>query len=266
MASYKQINLSATKGNVAPTPEDVRAATEHQVNQLVLQLNANQGKFNSTVDAQGNKLTNLPWPAQDKDAVPLGYLKDALAQQKREFENTLNRRTKPYLNTAGKPFHIIFKPAATQNGTNFMAMSFGSDGPSAGSYVGTGTDPLRLGLANFTGTKYFQDHFPLPDDWIPEAGINLTVFWVPIDGSSPVWSIALAQRRDTQSLNGNLFNPVSTNSAVGTSSQLNTASMIGIDVTNFAPGDMCFWKFGNAGTATTTSGVIELMFTIQRNI
>src|SRR2546428_2666639 len=176
MAAFKQIVLS-TSTLATSDPKALAAATEHQVNQLVLQLNQTANRFTGDVNAQGKKLTNLPWPTQAKDAVTVEYLKQELEQQRQDFYNTLNRRTNPYLNTGSKPFHVIFKPAATQNGTNFLGMSFGADGPSAGSYIGTGTDPLKIGVANFTGTKYVQDHWPLPDDWVPSAGINLSIFW-----------------------------------------------------------------------------------------
>src|SRR5579859_721536 len=245
----------------------LRQSVEGGVNSIIAQINVQANRFSQPQDAQGNTIKNLPTPKADGDAVPLGYLTQALATLTNSLSNTLNRRTKPYLDTGIKPFQVIFK-AAVQQGTN-TALGFSFTGTPLGvALTGTGTDPLVFAALNFVGTGTVQDHFPLPDDWAPEGGINLDIYWTPgvSSGTAGTWTAAVTSVPAGSTWDGNLFNTVGSAVVTGTNRILNRDTISSFDLGTMNPGDECFFKFGRSDTGTNGMGLIELRFLIYRNI
>ena len=83
--------------------EDLRRTVEIALNRLINQLHQNDHRFQSSVDAQDNRITNLAPAAKDGDAVSLGYLKIYMAKAKADLDNQLNRRFHPYVNPKKAP-------------------------------------------------------------------------------------------------------------------------------------------------------------------
>ena len=238
-----------------PTTKDVdtlRQTVEHQLNLTIDQINAQTGRWNKKVDSQGFTVTNLPWPVQGGDAVPLKYLQ--------QTTNTKTRVRPPRINPT--IFHVIFKAAISQNGSPLLGMSWGTSSPASGVNI-NGTNIITAGMV-FTGGVYVQDHFPLPLDWI--APIDLTAYWLTSSGTShPTWSIQFQSVGNGTNINGT-FNAASTAVATVTSSLILVETVMqGINVNNVNPGDLMFFKFGRSDAGTDPADLLELRFDIRRN-
>jgi hypothetical protein len=249
-------------------PNALRTSVEGGVNTLVAQLNAQANKFNAPQNAQGNIISSLGIPTKDGDAVPLGYLKQAIASATDGFYQTINRRTKPYLNVGIKPFQVVFKGAVVQGTNVTQGFSWTSNGPTGASMSGTSTASVVFAIAGFTGSNAVYDHFPLPDDWAPEGGLNLDVYWTPgtSNGTAGTWTAAVVSVASGGNFDSAVFNAAGSAVVTGTNRIVNRDTITSLDLTGMNPGDELFFRFGRSDGGANAMGLIELKFNIYRNI
>lgn len=248
------------------------------VNQLITQINASANKLQGTLNAQGNAISNLPSPTNPGDAVTLSYLNQAISSATDSINNTLNRSQNGYRNRP-KPYHCIFKAAVAQNGTALLGMNWTtSSSTSTGSSVApTGTVIAVGGLyfagMAFSGTAnniYVQDHFPLPEDWVPSS-LDCIVNWYAPDGGGDgvTWSVQFAHATNLAA-GAQVFNAASsvvasTPAGPEFASSTITNVLVTTNTTNtdFQPGDEVFFKFG-ASSISGTAVLVDLKFLVRR--
>jgi hypothetical protein len=237
---------------------------------LVTQLNAAAGKLSSPLNAHGNPIHNLPAPTADGDPVTLGHLTSVLATASSNLNNTLNRSSSSYKNVP-RPYHCIFKAAIAQNGTALLGMNWATPTNPIGTVISIGQ--LYFAGMIFTGsTLVVQDHFPLPEDWVPSS-LDCIVNWYAPDGGgdTATWSVQFAHA--TNGATGTqTFNAIATNVASiasGPSFVISTITnvLVTSNATNsdFQAGDEVFFNFG-AAAVTGTAILIDLKFLVRRAV
>ena len=264
----------------AATPTEVAQNTEHAVNQAIQQINAQAGKLNQPLNAQQNAVTNLPSPQNDTDAVNLGYLNSILSTLTASINNTLNRRGGGGYRNLARPYHCIFKAALAQNGTGLPGFSFATS-----SSTGTGTsiaptasvvslsNGLYFGVLDFgtTGNCFVQDHFPLPEDWVP-ASLDCVVTWYAPDGGgdAATWQVAFTHTTNAASANQIFNGYASVAASVGSGPSIVISTITNVTITSntantqFQPGDEVWFKFGPTGVSGTAQ-LIDLKFLVRRS-
>jgi len=247
----QHINLPSVK-----TTEQLKEAVQHQVNLVISQINAQKNRWNNPVDAQGFTVTNLPWPVQGGDAVPLKYLQQATNTTTITNANSI-RQSEPVV------FNVIFKAAIQQDGNVLLGMSWGTAAPLSGYIVNDGVI-VTAGM-DFTNGLQVQDHFPLPPDWV--APVDLTIYWLTSSGTAnPTWSIQFQSIGSGTTL-GHSFNTASTVIGTATTSLTLIKNFIpSINVVGCNPGDLMFFNFGRSDLLTDHAELLELRFDIRRNI
>ena len=249
----------------------------NNVNKLITQINAQSGKLQTPLNAQGNPITNLPNPVNPSDAVSLSYLNSALSSATDSINDTLNRSANGYRNRP-KPYHCIFKAAVAQSGTALLGMNWATS-----SSTSTGTSVAPTGLVVSVGDLYFagmvfgtdgntfvQDHFPLPEDWVPSS-LDCIVNWYSpsAGGDAATWTIQFAHATNLAA-GAQLFNAaasVGASAPSGPKFVISTISnvLITSNTTNsdFQPGDEVFFKFG-ASSVSGTVVLVDLKFLVRR--
>jgi len=262
---YPQIAISA---DPATAIQNVQQA----IGTLVTQINGQAGKLQGTLNAQGNAITNLPNPTNPSDPVTLSYLNQALSSATNSISDTLNRATSGYRNRP-KPYHCIFKAALAQAGTAIAGFSFPTSHPPTPVVV-TQSNGLLFGALDFgtTGSCTVQDHFPLPEDWVP-ISLDCVVTWYAPDGGgdSVMWNVAFVECVNSTSANANpVFNPtasVSASVASGPSVVLSTITNVIVTSNThnaaFQPGGEMFFEFW-ASSVSGTAQLIDLRFLVRR--
>jgi hypothetical protein len=246
--------------------EVLRQSTEHQVNLLVQQVNQNANKLTNQVDAQNNTITNIAWPVQPGDTVPLRYLESTLGELEKRVQNKIARTQRPPVSGGAAPrvFNVVFKAAIAQNGTPLLGMSFPSSTITGAVVAGTN---VLYAVEQFTGGQYVQDHFPLPDDWVPNSQLNCFVYWCTTSGTAaPTWSCQFQGVANAGGLNAAYNSAATIVSTATTSVQLVISTITSIPVTSMLPTQLAMFKFGRSDAGTDTAGLIELRFTIIRNV
>ena len=248
------------------------------VNKLVTQINAQSGKLQTPLNAQGNAITNLPNPTNPSDAVSLSYLTNALATTTNSINDTLNRAQNGYRNRV-KPYHCIFKAAVAQNGTALLGMNWATSSSSS-----TGSSEAPVGLVVGIGDLYFagmvwtstssnvfvQDHFPLPEDWVPSS-LDCVVNWYSPSGGgdAATWQVQFAHATNLAD-GGQLMNAaasVAASAPTGPKFVISTITNVLVTTnsvnTDFQPGDEIFFKFG-ASSISGTAVLVDLKFLVRR--
>jgi hypothetical protein len=260
----------------ASDPAKITQNVQQAFGTLVTQLNAQAGKLQGTLNAQGNTISNLPAPTNSGDPVTLGFLQNAIGTLTSSINNTLNRSQNGYRNRA-KPYHCIFKAAVAQNGTALMGMNW-----TTSSSTGTGTSVAPTGTVISVGGLYFagmafaanniyvQDHFPLPEDWVPSS-LDCIVTWYAPDGGGDgvTWTVQLAHATNLAA-GAQVFNSASSVAAstpAGPEFAISTITNVLVTTnsvnTDFQPGDEVFFKFGASGISGTAV-LVDLKFLVRR--
>ena len=244
----------------------------NSINNIITQINGQAGKLQGTLNAQGNAITNLPNPTNPSDPVTLSYLNQAISSATASISDTLNRANSGYRNSP-KPYHCIFKAALAQAGTAIAGFSFPSGNPPTPVIV-TQSNGLLFGALDFgtTGSCTVQDHFPLPDDWVPSS-LDCVVTWYAPDGGGDAvtWNVAFVECVNSTSANANpVFNPtasVAASVANGPSVVLSTiTNVIVTSNTNnaaFQPSGEMFFEFW-ASSVSGTAQLVDLRFLVRR--
>lgn len=174
--------------------------------------------------------------------------------------------------TVGVPFKWNYRAAVCQDGSASLGFStYTSSGPTATCSSG---GQQTFGEAYFvdTATNTVQDHLSLPADWV--GTIDVGIVWrSTVTANDVVWKIRTACVADAEvpgDTAWNFYNSV-TDTAKGTTLQLNTATISAITTTGCAAGEEMYFEFirdpANASdTLIGTARLVGITFTVKRTL
>lgn len=187
---------------------------------------------------------------------------DTLTNKTLDAEGTGNSITFPFTYT-----YVV----GVCQGTSFsLGVSLPTSNPAVGACV-TGTN-TQLAVAEFADGSNLsvQGHFSLTD-W--SGNIDVSGKWRTSATSGDVkWQVATICVADAETVDPS-FNTASTTTetAKGTTLQLNDFSIASITVTGCASGEELFWKFfrdasDGSDTMAATAQLLSLVFTVRRTV
>lgn len=170
------------------------------------------------------------------------------------------------------PFVISMRPAVCQNATASLGSSTPTSNPAVPTCItGTNTQLASADFADGASTLSFQDHFSLPTDWT--GAIDIFGKWrTSATSGAVVWQISTICVADAETVDPS-FNTASTvtETAKGTTLQLNDFSISSVTITGCAAGEELFFRFfrdptNGSDTLAATAQLISLNFTIRRTM
>lgn len=171
------------------------------------------------------------------------------------------------------PFVFQFPVAICQNTTASLALSTPTTNPAVAACVtGSNTQLAVAQFADGANALSMQGHLSLPTDW--SGNIDVKGKWrTSATSGDVVWQVATICVADAETVDPS-FNTASTvtDTAKGTTNQLNDFSLSSITVTGCAAGEEMFWKFtrdpanGSDSLAATAEVVGNLTFILRRAI
>lgn len=173
-------------------------------------------------------------------------------------------------NSLTVPFKISFIAAECQNATALLGLSTPTSNPAVAACVtGSNTQLGVLQFADGASTLSAQGHFPLPSDW--SGNIDVNGKWrTSATSGAVVWQVSTICVADAETVDPS-FNTASTvtETAKGTTLQLNDFSISSVTITGCAAGEELFFKFfrdpsNGSDTLSATAELLGLTFTVRR--
>lgn len=169
------------------------------------------------------------------------------------------------------PFTYEYVVGLCQNATATLGMNTPTSNPATVTCV-TGSN-TQLAVASFadSASQSVQGSFALAPDWT--GNIDLSVKWrTSATTGSVVWQVQTICVANAETVDPS-FNTASTvtDAALGTTLQLNDASMTSITITGCAAGERLYWKFlrdaaHGSDDLAAAAQLISLVFTVRRAI
>lgn len=247
---------------------------------MLLTITLTSGSFTSTFsDSGGVSELNGSFAAVANESLSLVYRSDRWVEMARTNNataaSTATFTNKTYDaegsgNTLTVPFKWSIEAAICQNVTAVTDWSLPTSNPAvAACQTGTNTQYGTLDFADGANTLSAQRIFKLPSDW--SGALDAQIYWfTSATTGSVVWQAATICVANAETTDPS-FNTASTvtDSALGTTLQLNTASVTGITTTGCAAGELMFLRIfrdptNGSDTLAATARLVSVELTYRR--
>ncbi len=230
-------------------------------------------------DSSGVSELNGSFAASQYESLTLVYRSDRWVEQARTINataaSTSTFTNKTYDaegtgNTLTVPFKMSWEAAICQNATAITAWSTPTSNPAvAACQTGSNTQYGTLDFADGANTLSAQRVFKLPSDW--SGALDVQIYWfTSATTGSVVWQVSTICVNNAETTDPS-FNTASTvtDAALGTTLQLNTASITGITTTGCAAGELMYLRVfrdpaNGSDTLAATARLVTTELTYRR--